>query len=91
MRKLETIGIRIGHLDSSYNPKHSQPSVSSSPQHSSLLPKITHSELSSAAQDDNIFYELCVRIAFRAMDMYTKAERHRFALRIRGILAAINL
>ena len=90
-RKLETIGIFSGHLDASYAAAIPRTSVPPNHQQTSLPPQITNSELNSALADGDVFYNLCVDIANRAIEMYNKAGRPNFALKLRGTLAAIML
>jgi len=54
-------------------------------------PEITNTEILSAIETADLFYELYVTTTNRAIDMYTQAGRRKFALRLHGSLAALDL
>lgn len=52
---------------------------------------ISNSELLSCIKDKDVFYDLYVAVTNRAIDMYAKAGRRKFALKLHGSLAALDL
>lgn len=65
------------------------PPVDSSQTSSTL--QISNMEILAAIKSQDSFYELYVSTTNRAIDMYTKAGRRKFALRLHGSLAALDL
>ncbi|KAK0459605.1 uncharacterized protein EV420DRAFT_1307323 [Desarmillaria tabescens] len=57
---------------------------------SSLL-KISNEHLLKALEDKEAFYDLYINITNRAIDMYAKAGRRKFALKLHGSLAALDV
>lgn len=58
---------------------------------SSYTKSISNKDLIAAMNDRNTFYEQYVRLTNRAIDMYVKAGRRKFALKLHGSLAALDL
>ncbi|KAG5639493.1 hypothetical protein H0H81_000633 [Sphagnurus paluster] len=88
--QLDIIGVTIRHLPKR-PPFSSSFSSSESPAQTDLTQKISNIELLAAIDDAEAFYSLYVDITTRAIDMYTKAGRKKFALRLHGSLAALDL
>ncbi|TFK43010.1 trafficking protein particle complex subunit 10 [Crucibulum laeve] len=86
--QLDLIGLKCGHL-----PERPPFSVSSSrkSRNSTSGGKISNPELLKAIDDRDAFYELYVGTTNRAIDMYAKAGRRKFALKLHGSLAALDL
>ena len=53
--------------------------------------RISRADLLSLLQDKGAFYDLYVSITNRAIDLYAKAGRRKFALRLHGTLAALDV
>ena len=53
--------------------------------------RISRTDLLSLLQDKGAFYDLYVSITNRAIDLYAKAGRRKFALRLHGTLAALDV
>lgn len=84
---MDKLGIKLGYLppklpfSMSYTPivdKHSEMAMSKS-------------ELTTALKDKETFLDLYVRVTNKAIDMYTKAGRRKFALRLHESLAALDM
>ncbi|KAG6845701.1 hypothetical protein H0H87_004962 [Tephrocybe sp. NHM501043] len=88
--QLDVIGVTAGHLprrppfSSTCNP------LTSPAQTSSTL-TITNTELLAAIKDAEAFYKLYLDATNRAIELYTTAGRRKFALRLHGSLAALDL
>lgn len=52
---------------------------------------ISRHEIISAIGDKDVFYDLYTSISNRAIDMYVKAGRRKFALKIHGSLAVLDM
>ena len=52
---------------------------------------ISKREIISAIGDKEVFYDLYTTISNRAIDMYVKAGRRKFALKIHGSLAVLDV
>jgi len=94
--KLDTIGIKVGHLPASppFSTTFAQPSPLpelSQPTSKRSSLKISKAELLSSLESRDAFYDLYVDVTNRAIDMYTKAGRRKFALKLHGTLAALDL
>jgi hypothetical protein len=63
---------------------------SSTPQER-LSQKITQPEILSSIEDIDAFYDLYINVTNRAIDMYAKAGRRKFALKLHGSLAALDV
>jgi hypothetical protein len=53
--------------------------------------KISRIELLSALEDRDAFYDLYVSVTNRAIDLCAKAGRRKFALKLHGSLAALDM
>lgn len=56
-----------------------------------LSHNISKGELLLAIEDKETFYELYVAVTNRAIDMYAKGGRRKFALKLHGTLAALDV
>jgi trafficking protein particle complex subunit 10 len=52
---------------------------------------ISNSELLKCLGDQAAFYDLYIKLTNRAIDTYVKAGRRKFALRLHGSLAALDV
>ncbi|EEB93507.1 hypothetical protein MPER_07821 [Moniliophthora perniciosa FA553] len=88
--QLDMIGIKIGHLP--LKPPFSSVStsqvVNEKPSPSN---QITNSQLLATFSDKEAFYELYVQTTNRAIELYAKSGRRKFALKLHGSLAALDL
>ena len=55
------------------------------------LDTISKAELRTALQDKEAFYELYIGLTNRAIELYANAGRRKFALRMHGSLAALDV
>ncbi|KAL1742258.1 trafficking protein particle complex subunit 10 [Schizophyllum fasciatum] len=86
--QLDNIGISAGHLPCKApfaNAYHGPAAATQS------ATKISNRELQSAIDDSNLFYDLYIRTTKAAIDMYAKAGRRKFALKLHGSLAALDV
>ncbi|KAJ3509402.1 hypothetical protein NLJ89_g5241 [Agrocybe chaxingu] len=87
--QLDILGIEAGHLPDS--PPFSI-STSGSRRKSPETPlQFTNETLNAAVNNQEAFYELYVAITNRAIDLYAKSGRRKFALKLHGCLAALEL
>lgn len=54
-------------------------------------PGISNSELLSAIGDKEAFYDLYIQLTNRAIELYARAGRRKFAIKLHGDLAALDL
>ncbi|KAI0957407.1 hypothetical protein AcW1_005812 [Taiwanofungus camphoratus] len=93
--QLDIIGIRVGHLPS--RPPFSIALPAPLPSPSMKMPrkrashKISRTELLSALNDKETFYDLYVQVTNRAIELYAIAGRRKFALKLHGNLAALDV
>ncbi|KAJ8078691.1 hypothetical protein PM082_012974 [Marasmius tenuissimus] len=86
--QLDIIGIELGHLPA--RPPFS--SVLASPGNQTPSSgQISNTQLLKAFGDKEEFYELYILITTRAIDLYAKAGRRKFALKLHGSIAALDL
>ena len=52
---------------------------------------ITKTELLSSMEDQDALYELYVNVTNRAIELYASAGRRKFALKLHGSLAALDM
>ncbi|KAF8529300.1 trafficking protein particle complex subunit 10 [Hysterangium stoloniferum] len=96
--QLDKVGIRVGHLPRSIpfsmslssTSDISEPTTPTSPIESSA-DKITNKDLLAALADREAFDKLYIETTNRAIDMYIKGGRRKFALKLHGDLAALHL
>ncbi|KZT11270.1 uncharacterized protein LAESUDRAFT_809238 [Laetiporus sulphureus 93-53] len=94
-QQLDIIGIRTGHLPS--RPPFSIALPPPNPEMKTIEPrkrfskKISRSELLKVLTDKEAFYDLYQQITNRAIEQYANAGRRKFALRLHGNLAALDL
>ena len=67
------------------------PSNTPPPPQQRLSQKITQPEILASIEDTDSFYDLYVNVSNRAIDMYAKAGRRKFALKLHGSLAALDV
>ncbi|KAJ7285957.1 trafficking protein particle complex subunit 10 [Mycena rebaudengoi] len=88
--QLDLIGVKVGHLPLrppfSNSPK--PPSASGS---ADATEKISSADILESIQNNDVFYDTYVGITNRAIDMYAKAGRRKFALKLHGSLAALDV
>lgn len=87
--QLNIFGIAAGHLPES-------PPFSISLSTRSPLPKpknlqFSNETLNVAIHNQHAFYELYIAVTKRAIDLYAKSGRRKFALKLHGCLAAFEL
>lgn len=92
--QLDIVGMKVGHLPSQPPFSLTITKSASNPRNgvgkrSSL--KISKADFVSSLEDRETFYDLYVTISNRAIDMYTKAGRRKFALKLHGTLAALDV
>ena len=91
--KLDILGVDVGHLPS--QPPFSRARVhrlqpDSQSQDNTTTTKISNSEIMTAIDHADSFYELYIDITNLAISMYTKSGRKKFALRLHESLAALD-
>lgn len=52
---------------------------------------VSNVELVSAMADKDAFYDLYIQITNRAIELYARAGRRKFAIKLHGDLAALDL
>lgn len=55
------------------------------------LDKISNQDLKAALEDKDAFFEMYVTLTKRAIELYANAGRRKFALRMHGSLAALDV
>ncbi|KAJ6455695.1 trafficking protein particle complex subunit 10 [Mycena sanguinolenta] len=88
--QLDIIGVKVGHLPAR-PPFSNSPRPPSSSGSAASDKKISSSDILGCIQKRDTFYETYVGITNRAIDMYAKAGRRKFALKLHGSLAALDL
>ncbi|KAG1827035.1 trafficking protein particle complex subunit 10 [Suillus subaureus] len=93
--QLDVIGVKVGHL-----PK-KPPFAATCMEETALHPdqnskrsstrRISNHEVVLAIGDKEVFYDLYCATSNRAIDMYVKAGRRKFALKLHGFLAALDI
>jgi trafficking protein particle complex subunit 10 len=88
--QLDVIGIRIGHLPS--KPPFSMVHTTT-PAEDQMAGEgaISNPDLLAAIENRDTFFELYVTTTNRAIDMYARAGRRKFALKLHGSLAALDV
>ncbi|KAK7014963.1 trafficking protein particle complex subunit 10 [Favolaschia claudopus] len=88
--QLDVIGVKIGHLPvrPPFSNSHHPPSSSGS---ATSDKKISSADILQCLQTSDAFYDIYVGITNRAIDMYAKAGRRKFALKLHGSLAALDV
>ena len=88
MCQLDNIGISAGHLPDKppFSNAYQGPAAKTQ-----STAKISNREVQSAINDSDFFYDLYVRTTKSAIDMYAKAGRRKFALKLHGSLAALDV
>ncbi|KIJ69219.1 hypothetical protein HYDPIDRAFT_80628 [Hydnomerulius pinastri MD-312] len=95
--QLDIIGVRIGHLPSKspFSLAIPEPvTVTHTPPMSdkrSSAQRISKYEIMLAIGENEAFYDLYTTLSNRAIDIYVKAGRRKFALKLHGSLAALDI
>ncbi|KAF9246256.1 trafficking protein particle complex subunit 10 [Melanogaster broomeanus] len=94
--QLDILGVKVGHLPSKspFSLAIPAPAQLSSPLISdkrSSAHHISKHEIMLAVGESEAFYDLYTAISNRAIDMYVKAGRRKFALKLHGSLAALDI
>ncbi|KAJ7098036.1 trafficking protein particle complex subunit 10 [Mycena belliarum] len=88
--QLDIIGVKVGHLPARppFSNSPNPPSTSGSPESDK---KISNPDILESIKSGDTFYDTYVGITNRAIDMYAKAGRRKFALKLHGSLAALDV
>ncbi|KAJ7740726.1 trafficking protein particle complex subunit 10 [Mycena maculata] len=88
--QLDLIGVNVGHLPARppFSNSPGTPSSSGSP---ASEKKISCVDILESIKNRDTFYETYVEITNRAIDMYAQAGRRKFALKLHGSLAALDV
>jgi hypothetical protein len=90
--QLDVFGIHLGLLPSRPPFSLSLPSAPIVPDRTRQEShSITNSEFLKCLEDQTAFYDMYVKMTNRAIDAYVKAGRRKFALRLHGSLAALDV
>ncbi|KAH9005086.1 hypothetical protein EDB86DRAFT_3061943 [Lactarius hatsudake] len=90
--QLDVLGIGLGFLPSKPPFSMSLPSVPVAPQDARRESRIiSNSELLKCLGDRAAYYDLYIKLTNRAIEAYVKAGRRKFALRLHGSLAALDV
>ncbi|KAH9063497.1 trafficking protein particle complex subunit 10 [Lactarius vividus] len=90
--QLDVLGIGLGFLPSKPPFSMSLPSVLVVPQEARRESRIiSNSELLKCLGDRTAYYDLYIKLTNRAIEAYVKAGRRKFALRLHGSLAALDV
>jgi len=93
--QLDLLGVKVGHLPT--EPPFSNTIVEERPAPHSEQPnnhsthRISKHEIILAIEDEEAFYDLYCATSNRAIDMYVKSGRRKFALKLHGFLAALDM
>ncbi|KAF9053549.1 hypothetical protein BDZ89DRAFT_1056144 [Hymenopellis radicata] len=88
--QLDIVGVRQTHLP--LKPPFSSDASNTSPVvQSDELKEISNADFKKALLDKESFYELYIGVTNRSIDMYAKAGRRKFALKLHGSLAALDI
>ncbi|KAJ7156089.1 trafficking protein particle complex subunit 10 [Mycena crocata] len=88
--QLDIIGVKVGHLPTR-PPFSNSPRPPSSSGSAASEKKISSTDILESIQHRDTFYDTYVEITNRAIDMYAKAGRRKFALKLHGSLAALDV
>ncbi|KAH9079351.1 trafficking protein particle complex subunit 10 [Lactarius deliciosus] len=90
--QLDVLGVGLGFLPSKLPFSMSLPSVPVAPQEARRESRIiSNSELLKCLGDRAAYYDLYIKLTNRAIEAYVKAGRRKFALRLHGSLAALDV
>ncbi|KAI0724064.1 trafficking protein particle complex subunit 10 [Cerioporus squamosus] len=92
--QLDILGIATGFLPNKPPFSLALPSTESTPKDPKAKRasmSITNTELLSALKDQDALYDLYVKITNRAIELYASAGRRKFALKLHGTLAALDV
>lgn len=87
--QLDVIGIEAGHLPRA--PPFSTSLISSRSLPPDAQLNLFNEALGAAVNSTEAFYKLYVAVTNRAIDLYAKSGRRKFALKLHGNLAALEL
>ncbi|KAF8968386.1 trafficking protein particle complex subunit 10 [Flammula alnicola] len=87
--QLDILGMEAGHLPTAPPFSTSKTSTKSLP--SGTVIRLSNETLNTAINDKEVFYDLYIAITNRAIDLYAKSGRRKFALKLHGNLAALEL
>jgi trafficking protein particle complex subunit 10 len=92
-RQLDALGIVFGFLPLQPPFSDSLPKNRPDQKDNSIesLKTISKLDLRSALQDKEAFYEMFIGLTNRAIELYANAGRRKFALRMHGSLAALDV
>jgi hypothetical protein len=88
--QLDIIGVALGHLPARL-PFARVTATSTAAQAPSAKGEASDPKFIASLRDSGAFYELYVAITNRAIDLYVRAGRKKFALKLHGDLAALDL
>ncbi|KAF9264760.1 hypothetical protein L218DRAFT_979450 [Marasmius fiardii PR-910] len=86
--QLDAIGVELGHLPT--KPPFSS-ILSFYGKRTSSGGQISNEQLLATLTDKEPFYDLYIQITTRAIDLYAKAGRRKFALKLHGSIAALDI
>ncbi|KAG2157362.1 trafficking protein particle complex subunit 10 [Suillus clintonianus] len=94
--QLDIIGVKVGHLPKKppFATTYIEETPATRPQQTSRrssTQRISNHEIMLAIGDEEAFYDLYCATSNRAIDMYVKAGRRKFALKLHGFLAALDI
>ncbi|KAG1754504.1 trafficking protein particle complex subunit 10 [Suillus lakei] len=91
--QLDIIGVKVGHLPrkSPFATTYIEKKPALQPTKRSSTQRISNHEVILAIGDKEAFYDLYCATSNRAIDMYVKAGRRKFALKLHGFLAALDI
>ncbi|PFH52452.1 hypothetical protein AMATHDRAFT_74243 [Amanita thiersii Skay4041] len=86
--QLNVIGVRVNHLPpvAPFKPNSARQDIQSKSQD-----QISNTDIQQAIENKEFFFDLYIRITNRAIEMYAKAKRRKFALRLHESLAALDV
>lgn len=85
------MGTKVGHLPSRPPFSNTSSPAPTEVSQAGSTRKISNTEILAAIDDRDTFYELYVGTTNRAINMYGKARRRKFALKLHGSLAALDV
>ncbi|OCH95045.1 hypothetical protein OBBRIDRAFT_788779 [Obba rivulosa] len=91
--QLDIIGIRVGFLPAQppFSMALSSITASAAAGDSETSRGVSNTELVSAIENKDAFYDLYIQVTNRAIELYARAGRRKFAIKLHGDLAALDL
>ena len=92
--QLDTIGFSIKHLPNKPTFSTKLPTTfgeDGTPPATSSTQKVSKGEILASLEDKGVFYKVYVNITNRAIELYATAGRRKFALKMHGDLAALDV